>query len=70
MWLTIGELTIRVLLSFFCVSYVNSADVFCMRYIVDSAKYKVRAACCVANGVPSWLSILFLVYSLHVSSMF
>jgi hypothetical protein len=66
MWLTVGELTIGVLLSFFGVTYVGAVDVFGLSYIVDFGRFKVRVANHVANGAPSRLSILFLVCSLLV----
>jgi hypothetical protein len=53
MWLNGGELTIGVLLSFLGVAYVGAADVFGMRCIGNFVRHKAKAACCVANGVPS-----------------
>jgi hypothetical protein len=63
MLLTAFELAICVLLSFFGVAYVGAVDVFGLRCIMDSVRFKVRFARGVAKGVPSRLSILFLVCS-------
>jgi hypothetical protein len=48
MWLTVGELTIGVLLSFIGVAYVGVADVFGIRCIGDSVRSKVfgYVLCC------------------------
>jgi hypothetical protein len=52
MWLNVGELTIGVLLLFFGVAYVGAVDVFGLRCILDSVRFKVRVECSVANGAP------------------
>jgi hypothetical protein len=64
------RITTGVLLSFYGVAYVGAVDVFGLRCIVESVRFKLRVARGVANGLPSQLSILFLVCSLLACSIF
>jgi hypothetical protein len=57
-------------LLFFNVAYVSAVDVFSLRCIVNSVRFKVKIACDVTSGVPSRLIILFLMCSLLVCSNF
>jgi hypothetical protein len=45
-------------LSLFGVAYVGAVDVFGLRFSMDSFRFKVMVANCVANGVLSPLSSL------------
>jgi hypothetical protein len=60
-WLTAGELIFCVLLSTFGVAYAGAVDVFGLSCVADSVRSKFRVVRSVANGVPSRLSIVFLV---------
>jgi hypothetical protein len=44
------------------VAYVRAVDVFGLICIMSSVRFKVRVACCGANGVALRLSTLFLVF--------